>query len=115
MSKEKQYLTNKDSVFLDCNIKTNNKRFNCHHIFERNDKKRHLLPKDFQINNRCNLIPLPIKVHNELHEIMDNSKEFRKNISTRVYLANMAFIGELDLVPSRIYYSDPRDMMRSKR
>jgi len=112
MSKEKDYLSNRVKVFNECDINPNDKRFNCHHIYEKNDKKRHLLPKDFQINNRCNLIPLPIEIHNELHEIMDNTKEFKKNINTRVYLANMAFIGELDLIPQRLYYSDPRDMMR---
>lgn len=106
--KEKQYLSNRDLVFEQCHLKPSNRKYNCHHIIERFDKKRKLVPSDFPLNNRSNLIPLPIEVHDQLHEIMDNDTYFKRNIHTRVYLANMAFNGELDLVPDRLYYSDPK-------
>lgn len=105
--KEKLYLSNRDLVFKECNLKSSNNKYNCHHIIERNDKKRKLVPNDFPLNNRSNLIPLPITVHDDLHKLMDNDPYFKRNINTRVYLANMAFNGELDLVPDRIYFTDP--------
>jgi hypothetical protein len=104
--KEGLYLRNKDEVFIDCGLKPKQKGFNCHHIFNRSDKERHKLPKDFQINNRSNLIPLPIHTHEELHWIDDHY--FHNDITTRVYLANMAFNQELDIVPDRFYRVTPK-------
>lgn len=103
--KEGLYLRNKDEVFIDCGLKPKQKGYNCHHIFNRSDKERHKLPNDFQINDRSNLIPLPIHTHEELHYLDDHY--FHKDISTRVYLANMAFNSELDLVPDRMYHVMP--------
>jgi len=105
--KEGLYLRNKKEVFKDCGLKPKDRKHNCHHTYERNDVKRGYLPKDFPINDRFNLTPLPIIVHNELHDLMDNDHRFAGNIHTRVYLANMAFCGELDLVPDRIYFTYP--------
>jgi len=112
--KEKQYLSNRDEVFEECNLKTSNKIYNCHHNVERFDKKRHLVPNDFELNNRRNLTPLKITVHDQLHELMDNDPYFKRNISTRIYLANMAFNGDLCDVPDRLYFTDPVSMMRLK-
>ena len=112
---ERVYHRHREEAFNSCPEHPNKKEDNCHHIFERNDKKRKLLPPNFPVDSRQNLIPLPIGYHNLLHEIMDNTKEFKRNVATRVYLANMAFNGELDLIPDRLYLSDPKDMMRSKR
>lgn len=111
MSKEKNYLSNRVKVFNECNINPNNKRFNCHHDYFRIDLRKHLLPNNFPINNTSNLTPLPIEIHDELHYIIENEVKYR-DIKLRKYMSNMAFIGELDLIPERIYYSDPRDMMR---
>lgn len=108
---ERVYHKNRKEVFKDCPEKPYEQE-NCHHTYERNDKKRKLLPPNFPIDCRRNLVPLPIGYHNLLHEIMDNTKEFKRNIATRVYLANMAFNGELDLIPERLYLSNPLDMMR---
>lgn len=115
MSQEKEYHQNRNSTFKLCGIDPNNKSFSCHHLYFKHDKKTNKLPPFFPVNCRSNLIPLPIEIHNDLHALIDNSKEFKRNISTRVYLANMAFNRELDLVPERLYLSNPRDMMRSKR
>lgn len=111
MSKESQYEINKELVFNECHVKRRDKHNNCHHIFFRNDEKKHRLPPNFPINARQNLIPLPVPVHEELHQIIDSEPQF-KDINLRVYMANMAFIGELDLIPDRLYEVDPKDMMR---
>jgi len=104
--KERLYQHNKEEVFRECGLKPSNKHFNCHHVFNRSDKDRHKLPDDFQINDRSNLIPLPIPTHEQLHWIDDHY--FHRDISTRVYLANMAFCEELDLVPDRMYHVMPQ-------
>lgn len=75
-----------------------NKRTNIHHIIFKNDVKRGLVSKKFPISARANLIPLPIAVHNELHELVERTPAFRTNIDSRVWLANYAFNGELDLL-----------------
>lgn len=98
---ERAYDRHRKEVFYECDLKPKNKHYSCHHIIEKNDVKRGLVPPDFPINNRDNLIPLPNVIHKELHDIMDTY--FRTDISTRVYLANMAFIGELCDVPDRLY------------
>lgn len=110
MSKESQYEMNKDIVFHECHIKKG-KNYNTHHIFFRNDEKKHKLPPNFPINSRHNLIPLPVPIHEELHQIVDNEPQFN-DIQLRTYMANMAFNGELRDIPDRMYRTDPREMMR---
>jgi len=104
---------NRRLAFNECHLnKHDKKRINCHHIYFKSDERQ--LPQRFQINSLENLVPLPIETHKELHEMVEQ-RIYLRDISTRVYLANMAFNSELDLVPDRIYYSDPRDMMRKWR
>ena len=110
MSKETEYEINKDLVFHECHVKKD-KHHNMHHIYFRNDEHKHKLPVGFPINDRCNLIPLPVPVHEELHWIVDNDRNY-KDIQLRTYLANMAFNGELEDIPDRLYVSDPNDMIR---
>ena len=80
-----------------------NPRYNIHHVYQKRDKREHSLPTGFNVNQRSNLIPLEIPVHNELHKIIDNNTEYRNDISLRVYFANMAFCGDLSDVPDRMY------------
>lgn len=108
---ERAYDRNRSSVFQECGLKPSDKKYNCHHIYERQDKKHKRLPKDFPIDNQTNLIPLARDTHADLHEIVENNPQYRKDISLRVYFANMAFNGELDLIPERGYQSFPRDLV----
>ena len=108
--KEGLYLRNKDEVFIDCGLKPKQKGYNCHHELFRNDLKTHKLHPDFPINDKANLIPLPIPVHEELHKLVDSNPLFKNDISLRVYFSNMAYIGELDLVPQRGYQTFPEDI-----
>jgi len=110
--KEGLYLRNKKEVFKECGLNSKDRKHNCHHIFERSDLKYGYLPPDFPINDKQFLIPLVVREHNELHELMDNHPYFKRNMNTRVYLANMSFIGELQDVPDRLYFTDPMDMIR---
>jgi len=110
---DKELDRNKKLVFQECGLKPKDKKsYNVHHVIEKSDIKRKLVPKDFPINERENLIPLPKDVHEELHDLMDNDHRYAGNIHTRVYLANMAFNQELDRVPEDIYLKDPMDIMR---
>lgn len=111
MSKETEYELNKEIVYGECHMKKRDRHNNCHHIYFRDDEKKHRLPPNFPINDRCNLIPLPVPIHEELHRIIFEEPQF-KDIQLRTYMANMAFNGELDLIPQRLYKSDPRDMVR---
>ena len=108
--KEAGYLHSKEQTFRDCGLKPSDKKHSCHHIQLRRDHSR--LPREFNLNDKRNLVPLPIDTHTELHKLIDETPCFMDNLNTRVYLANMAFIGELDLVPERIYLKDPMDIMR---
>lgn len=105
---DKELTRNKKIVFQECGLKSKDKKaYNVHHIIEKSDIKRKLVPKDFPINSRENLIPLPKDVHEELHDLMDNDHRYAGNIHTRVYLANMAFCGDLCDVPDRLYFTYP--------
>ena len=75
-----------------------NPRVNLHHICFKSDYKRGLLPRDFNVNRRENLIPLPITIHNELHKIVEETPAYRNCIESRIWLANYAYNGELDLL-----------------
>lgn len=111
MAKESEYELNKQIVFSECNFRMHDKHRNCHHVVFRNDVEKHRVPQNFPINSRHNLIPLPVPIHEDLHWIADNFPQYR-DVTTRVYLANMAFNGELDCIPERFYRVDPVDMMR---
>lgn len=78
---------------------------NVHHVYFKTDKNR--LPRGFKTNDRSNLVVLPTETHETLHDMIDNSG-YLQELSLRVYLANMAFIEELDLVPQREYHQLPK-------
>ena len=75
-----------------------NKSTNIHHITFKSDIKRGLVPRNFPISARENLIPLPIVIHRELHELVERTPAYRTNIDSRIWLANYAFNGELYLL-----------------
>lgn len=112
MSSKEVYKQHKKEVFIDCGLKPRQKDHNTHHIFFRCDLDRHLIPADFPIDDERNLVPLPVQTHATLHKIVDTTPKFKKDVSTRVYLANMAFCGDICDIPDRIYYVKPEDMMR---
>lgn len=91
--RELSHRTRKD-VYRGCEIEMSG-RVNIHHIIFKSDYKRGLVPRDFCVNSRCNLIPLPVDVHNELHKIVQETPAFRNNIDSRIWLANYAFNGDL--------------------
>lgn len=111
MSKETEYEFNKDIVYHECGVRKKDKHSNMHHIYFRNDEKKHKLPPNFPINDRCNLIPLPVPIHEKLHWIVENDPNY-KDIQLRTYLANMAFNGDIQDIPDRLYTSDPEDMIK---
>ena len=74
------------------------KTHNIHHICFKKDVRYGDAPRDFPINARFNLIPLPIDVHNELHDLVERTPAFRWNTDSRIWLANYAYNGELDLL-----------------
>jgi len=78
--------------------KKRNKTHNIHHIIFKSDIKRGLVDKHFPICARSNLIPLPIIVHRELHELVENTPAYRNNIECRIWIANYAYNGELDML-----------------
>jgi len=92
-------------VFEQCGVPYGKRKstHNIHHDYHKRDKRNNLLPKGFDVNSRTNLTVLPIMVHNELHKLIDSTPEYRNNIGLRVYFSNMAYIGELDLIPERMY------------
>lgn len=75
-----------------------NKQANVHHIIFKSDVNRGLVDRHFPVSARANLIPLPIVVHRELHELVERTPAYRTNIDSRIWLANYAFNGELDLL-----------------
>jgi hypothetical protein len=97
MNHEKErYLKNREESFKRKGIDPRDKRYNCHHILTREDKKRGRLPPDFDIDCVDNLMPILIERHNALNKYMELHPELYDDISTRVDLANLAEIGELD-------------------
>jgi len=102
---ERSYKQVKKELRKELNLSSKDKRINFHHIVERRDKKEGRLPDGFPINSRQNIVPLYIQTHEHLHFLDDNY--FHNDIQTRVYLSNMAFNEELDLVPDRMFRSNP--------
>lgn len=103
--KEARYELTKCVERKELHIRPNDKKINFHHIIHRSDYENNLVSKDFPLNEEGNIIPLNIRVHERLHWIDDHY--FHHDITTRVYLANMAFNGDLCDVPDRIYYVMP--------
>ena len=79
---------------------------NKHHIFFKKDRVR--LPRNFDLEDPSNKVKLPVSTHIELHTIVDRNPYLRNNLETRVYMANMAYNEELDLVPREIYFKMPK-------
>jgi len=96
MSAEKEYQRNRTIAFEQRGINPNDHNYNCHHIYTREDKKRGLLPPDFNINAVENLLPILVTRHEELNRYMNNHPEVHDDISTRVDLARLAEVGELN-------------------
>jgi len=92
---ERVYYNNRKEVFRQCDLNPNDTDYDTHHIFTRLDVKKKLLPKDFKLHARENLIPLDRELHIQLHEIIKR-EEYRNDITSRVYLANLAFIDDLE-------------------
>jgi len=100
---ERLYTHNRQIVFEECGLKSKDKKtHNCHHVIHKRDLKRQDL-KDFNVNDKSNLIPLKTDIHDRLHQIIDGNKEWKNDISLRVYFANMAFNQELDDIPNKMY------------
>lgn len=110
--KESVYLRNKSESYQACGANLKDKKLNCHHIQFRRDVRK--LPKGYPLNESCNLVPLPIKVHEELHQLIDNNPVFKKDLTLRVYFANMAFCGDLCDVPDRLYRVNPVEIMKRR-
>lgn len=108
---ERVYHNNRTDVFKQCDLNPNDKTKTCHHLYQRSDEHNQLLPSNFKIDSRINLLPLDQEIHKDLHFMLDNIPSLNR-IDLRVYMGNMAFNNELDLVPDRLYYSNPLDMMR---
>lgn len=103
--KEARYELTKCVERKELHIRHNDKKINFHHIIHRQDYADNLVPRNFPLHGESNVIPLPIHIHEQLHWIDD--QYFHQDISTRVYLANMAFNSELDLVPDRMFFTYP--------
>jgi len=95
-------LSHKDrqDVFKQCNIDYQKRKttHNVHHIIQKSDIKHGLVDRHFPVNGRSNLVVLPIAVHNELHRIIEDTPAYRNCIESRIWIANYAYNGELDLL-----------------
>jgi len=97
MTKEKShYLANRTEAFLKKGIDPSDKRFNCHHILSKFDKKLGRLPEGYDIDQVDNLLPILIERHEELNCFMEHHHELYEDISNRQDLAHLAEIGQLD-------------------
>ena len=96
MSKSERYLENRTEAFRLRGLDPSDKRYNCHHIKTKEDKKRGLLPPGFDIDAVENLLPILIERHEDLNHYMVTHPEVHNDISTRENLAHLAEIGELD-------------------
>jgi len=96
MAGKEHYLHNRQIAFEQRGIDPNDHNYNCHHIYTREDKKRGLLPPDFDIDAVDNLLPILVVRHEALNKYMASHPEVHDDISTRVDLARMAEVGELD-------------------
>jgi len=111
---ERVYHDNRTKTFKGCNLNPKDKDYTCHHTFQRSDEHNGLLPQGFHIDNVSNLIPLDIETHKDLHFMLDNIPSLNR-IDLRVYMANMAFCGDLCDVPDRLYRVNPDEIMRRNK
>lgn len=100
-------------VFEECGVPYSKRKstHNVHHVIQKRDVRDRLVDKKFPVNDRSNLIVLPIKTHNQLHEIIDHDPMYVNDISLRVYFANMAYNDSLCDVPERLYRVMPQTRM----
>ena len=77
MSKE-SIKANYQRVYEIYGIDPNDKRYNIHHIVFKRDVKKGLM-KDFDVNQRSNLIPLKKEIHNSLHKRVDEMEHYHHN------------------------------------
>ena len=96
-------------IFEECGVPYSKRKstHNVHHVIQKRDVRDRLVPKNFPVNDRSNLIVLPIITHNQLHKIIDSNPEYANDISLRVYFANMAWNGELQDIPERMFRTNP--------
>ena len=92
-------------IFEECGVPYSKRKstHNVHHVIQKRDVRDRLIPKNFPVNDRSNLIVLPIITHNQLHKIIDSNPEYANDISLRVYFTNMAWNGELQDIPERMF------------
>jgi len=92
-------------IFEECGVPYSKRKstHNVHHVIQKRDVRDRLVPKNFPVNDRCNLIVLPIITHNQLHKIIDSNPEYVNDISLRVYFANMAWNGEIEDIPEHMF------------
>ena len=104
--KEKLSHQARKDIFEQCGVEWGKRKttHNVHHDYFRCDLKRHLIPSNFNIKDKNNLTVLPRQTHEKLHWIVENDIQYR-DIRLRKYMSNMAFNGDLDLIPQNIYYS----------
>ena len=100
-------------IFEECGVPYSKRKstHKVHHVIQKRDVRDRLVPKNFPVNDRCNLIVLPIITHNQLHKIIDSNPEYANDISLRVYLANMAYNGDIQDIPDMLYRVKPEDMI----
>lgn len=90
----------KKEVFEECGVEwgKRNSTHNIHHIIFKSDVHHGDVDRHFPLNARSNLVVLPIPVHKELHDLVERTPAFKWNTDSRIWLANYAYNGELDLL-----------------
>ena len=69
MSKER-YKKNRARVFEIMGIKTNDPRYDCHHIVQRSDVRRYSCFRNFDLDQISNLYPILKTDHHRLNEMI---------------------------------------------
>lgn len=89
----------REEVYLQAGLKKKDKKtHNIHHIIFKSDLKKGLVDKHFPICDRSNLIPLDKETHATLHQIVETTPAYKDCIECRVWLANLAYNEDLDLI-----------------
>jgi hypothetical protein len=72
MSASKEYKQNRIRVFEIYGVNPADPNYNCHHIIQRSDFKKHPEQwKDHHVNEISNLIPLTTRDHDRVHEMIN--------------------------------------------
>lgn len=72
-----RYLRNKIRVFELYGIDIKDKKYNCHHQVFRRDIIDGLVPSDYDIDGKANLIPLHIRnEHEPLHRLVEDRQDY---------------------------------------